>query len=125
MHEVQFQKGEVIFSEGDAAEHCYRIVSGRVDIAIEVRGVMRRRQREVVATCGPGQFIGEMSLIAGGPRSASAVAAEPTVCLAYSAAEIVEVLERDPKEALAYVRMLIQRLRRSTRKMSLPGARRG
>ena len=124
MHEVRFRQGEVIFTEGDTGEHCYRIVSGRVEIAMEVRGVMRR-QREKVATCGPGEFFGEMSLIAGGPRSATAVAAEPTVCTAYSAEEIMQALESDPQEALAYVRLLIQRLRKSNRMMASPAARRG
>lgn len=125
MHEVRFQQGEVIFTEGEPGDHCYKIVSGKVGISIDVRGVMRRRQRKTVASCGPGEFFGEMSLIAGGPRSASAMATEPTVCTAYSADEIMAALQNDPKEALAYVHMLIHRLRESNRRMSRPDAGRG
>ncbi len=125
MHEVRLREGEVIFTQGDTGEHCYRIASGRVEISVDLPGLLRRRRRETIATCGPGEFIGEMSLIGGGPRSATAVAAEPTICTAYSAEEILDALQSDPDEALAYVRMLIQRLRQSTRTMSAPGPRRG
>lgn len=125
MHEVRFRQGEVIFTEGDRGEHCYRIVSGKVEIMVEIRGVMRRKQRETVAVCGPDEFFGEMSLIAGGPRSATAVATEPTVCTAFSADEIMHALQSDPEEALAYVRLLIKRLRKSNRLMATPAARRG
>jgi signal-transduction protein with cAMP-binding, CBS, and nucleotidyltransferase domain len=103
MHEVRFRKDEVIFSEGDTGEHCYKILSGKVEIVVKVPGVMRRGQKEKIATCGPGEFIGEMSLIVGGPRSATAVSAEPTVCRAYSADEILGLLQGDPQEALAYM----------------------
>lgn len=125
MHQVRFREGEVIFTEGDAGDHCYKIVSGKVDISINLRGLLTRNRRETIATCGPGEFIGEMSLIAGGPRSASATAVAPTVCMAYTSDEILGALQRDPNEALAYVRMLIDRLRQSNRKMSWAATRRG
>lgn len=125
MHEVRFREGEVIFTEGDFGEHCYKIVSGKVEISINVRGVLRRSQKEAIGICGPGEFIGEMSLIAGGPRSASARAVTPTVCVAYSSEETLDALQSDPKEAMAYVRMLIDRLRQSNRKMSWAATRRG
>ncbi len=125
MHEVQFDEGEVIFSEGDPGEHCYKIISGKVDIVMNVRGVLKRGQREVLGTCGPGEFFGDMSIMAGGPRSATALAVEPTRCTAYSAKEILDVLQSDSQEALSYARMLIQRLRHSNRRMSWLATRRG
>jgi CRP-like cAMP-binding protein len=125
MHEVHFQKGEVIFTEGDLGEHCYKILSGEVEISIGLRGLLNRNRRQVVATCGPGEYIGDMSLIAGGPRSATATAMAPTVCLAYSSEEVLRALESDPKEALAYVRLLISRIRHSNRRMSSAATRNG
>lgn len=118
MHEVRFREGEVIFSEGDIGEHCYKVLSGRVDIVVKVPGVMRRGKTEKIASCGPGEFIGEMSLIVGGPRSATAVTSEPTLCRAYSSAEILDLLQGDPQEALAYMRLMILRLQRSNRQIS-------
>ena len=118
MQEVHFREGEVIFSEGDVGEHCFKIVSGKVDIVVNVPRVLKRGHGETVATAGPGEFVGDMSVIQRGPRSASAVAVEPTVCMAYTADEIVDLLESDPKEALAYARLMIQRLRNTNRRMS-------
>ncbi len=125
MHEVNFREGEVIFSEGDPGDHCYKIVSGKVEIILNVRGILKRGQKDTLGVLGPGEFFGDMSVMAGGPRSATAVAAEPTRCTAYSAEEILGVLESDPQEALGYVRMLIHRLRQSNRKMSWLATRRG
>lgn len=125
MHEVAFDRGEVIFSEGDPGDHCYKITSGKVEIIINVRGVLKRGRKETLGTCGPGEFIGDMSVMAGGPRSASAVAVEPTRCMAYSSEEILHILQSDPQEALAYVRMLIRRLRQSNRRMAWAATRGG
>ena len=122
MREVRFGAGETIFSEGDPSDHCYKIVSGTVEIRLTVPGVMRRGRSEAIASCGPGELIGEMSLLDRTSRSASAVAVEPTVCLSYSAEEFVDLLESDPAEAMGYVRMLIRRIRGANRKASRPGA---
>ena len=115
MQEVRFGKGEMIFAEGEPGALCYRIVSGKVDILLNLPGVMNRGRAETVATCGPGEIIGAMSVIAKGPRSASAVAAEPTLCMAMEPDEITSILENDPLEALAYIRTLISRQRQSNR----------
>ena len=72
----------------------------------------------MIATCGAGEIIGEMGVIEESPRSASAVAIEPTLCKSYTAAEIISLLQDDPQEAMAYVRTLIRRIRHSTKKMS-------
>lgn len=118
MQEVRFRKDETIFSEGDPSDHCFKIVSGKVEIRLAMKGLLKRGRTEVVATCGPGDLLGEMSVIDGGRRSASAVAVEPTVCKAFTRDQILHVLQNDPQEALAYVRMLIDRLRRTNRKLS-------
>ena len=120
MREVSFEPGERIFAEGDPSDYCYRIESGRVEIRLSVPGVMKRGRVRTIATCGPGELIGEMSVIDAAPRSASAVAAEPTVCLAYTAEEILHLLENDPQEALSYVRTLIRRIRQSNRRVLGP-----
>ena len=118
MRKINFHKDETIFFEGDTGEHCFKIISGRVEIRMNTPGVLKRDLTETIATCGAGEIIGEMSLIDEGPRSASAVAIEPTVCVAYSSEEILGLLENDPQEALSYVRTLIRRVRRSNRKIS-------
>jgi len=125
MQKVKFMPGEALFREGDPSDYCFKILSGKVDIQLEIPGVMKRGRRETIASCGAGELIGEMSVIDGGPRSASAVAAEPTECLAFTADEILKVLQSDPNEALAYVRTLIRRIRDNNRKLSFPASRAG
>ncbi len=123
MKQINFREGETIFFEGDTGEHCFKIISGRVEIRLNIPGVLKRDQTKTIATCGAGELIGEMSLIDKAPRSASAVAIEPTVCVAYSSDEILDVLQNDPQEALSYVRTLIRRVRQSDRKISWSAGR--
>ena len=125
MHEVRYEAGERIFLEGDPSEHGYRIVSGTVDIYLNLPGTLKRGRQEKVHTAGPGEIIGEMSVIEKGPRSASAVAATPAVCIAFSAEEILDVLEHDPHAALKYIRTLIKRVRTSNKTISHTASRRG
>jgi CRP-like cAMP-binding protein len=123
MQEVRFRPGETIFAEGDPSDHGYRIISGKVEILLNLPGALKRGRKESIAHSGPGEIIGEMSVIEKGPRSATAVAVEPTVCLAFTAEEILDVLEHDPKQALAYIRTLIKRLRSSNK--AITASRRG
>ena len=120
MRDVKFGEGERIFAEGDPSDCCYRIVSGRAEIRLNVPGVMKRGRSKTIAVCGPGELIGEMSVIDAAPRSATAIAIEPSVCQAYTAEEILQLLENDPEEALSYVRTLIRRIRDSNRRVLGP-----
>jgi CRP-like cAMP-binding protein len=125
MREVKFEAGETIFAEGDPSNNCYRIRSGSVEIRLRIPAVMKRGRSETIATCGPGELIGEMSVIDAAPRSATAVAVTPTVCDSFTADEILNLLEHDPQEALNYVRTLIRRVRHSNRKISWSAGRSG
>ncbi len=68
---LEFNKGQVIFREGQSAKHAYLIRSGKVAIYKEVDG-----RKVFVAFMIPGQILGEMAIISGEPRSASAEAAD-------------------------------------------------
>jgi len=102
----QFDAGVRIFSAGDPSDLCYQIFSGSVDILLDVKGIDR-----VVATLGPGEVFGEMGIIDDGPRSASAVAAEDTVCIAYTADDILHQIDSNPQTMAAIMKTLIKRLR--------------
>ena len=63
----QFGKQTVLIHEGDVGDSLYIILSGRVKVYAS-----NEAGREVVINfCGPGEYVGEMSLY-GAPRSASA-----------------------------------------------------
>ena len=102
----EFAVRETIFNAGDASDYCYQIFSGKVNIVLDVKGVKR-----VVAVLGPGEVFGEMGIIDSGPRSASAIAAEDTVCIAYAPDDIMEQIDTNPETMTAIMKTLIKRLR--------------
>ncbi len=63
-----YEKGRVVFSEGDRGDYMYIVQSGAVEIVGENNG-----RRELLAVMETGDFFGEMALIDGSPRSATAV----------------------------------------------------
>lgn len=82
---VPLAAGEFLFREGEEGDSCYLIREGRLDI---YKGSGQGRVK--LASLGPGALVGEMSLLYGQPRSADAVAAEPTMLLGFRR----EVFER-------------------------------
>ena len=64
--------GDGVFKEGDQSDFAFIIVSGRVELSKTVQGT-----EIFLAEIGPGDLFGEMGVIDGSPRSASAVALEP------------------------------------------------
>ncbi|MBI1776913.1 MAG: cyclic nucleotide-binding domain-containing protein [Proteobacteria bacterium] len=70
-----FKSHSVIFKEGDKGDAAYLIRSGKVAIAKDTAD-----GPVILATIGKRSIFGEMALIDGSPRMASAIAAENTIC---------------------------------------------
>jgi alkyl hydroperoxide reductase subunit AhpC len=90
---VSFQRGEVIVSEGDVADRFYVIVRGEVAIT--------RRTSEgeemPLATLGPGQFFGEVGILAETRRTATVRAVDDVELLSLAWSTFQEALEQsDP-----------------------------
>jgi CRP/FNR family cyclic AMP-dependent transcriptional regulator len=115
---VEFAKGDVVFEQGDPSDLCYQIVSGKVEIRIPKASMISAHKEATLESLGFGDIFGEMGIIDDSPRSAAAIAVEPTVCAAYTPDEIVAMLEGNPKEAMEYIRTLIQRLRAANERVS-------
>lgn len=69
-----FNTGEIIVREGEIGEFAFTIVSGRVEVFKEVES-----RQKVLATLGEGDIVGEISIIARQPRTATVRALEPTI----------------------------------------------
>ena len=95
----------VIARQGDIGTGFFVVVDGRVRVV---------RDGERVATLGPGEFFGELSVIDGGPRNAHVVAEVPTRCLAIASWDFERVLLGHPALALTVLRIVVARLRAST-----------
>ncbi len=67
----RYRRGEAIFHLGDPGEALYLVIAGEVKITIPSDEGL---EPVILTTVGPGGFFGELALLDGGPRSASAVA---------------------------------------------------
>ena len=91
-----FAAGDVIFAQGDEGDAMYLIQEGAVDI---VAG--SGNQRVTLASLFGGQYFGEMSLLDGATRSATALASRPTNTLALERDDFVEFVKGRPEAALS------------------------
>jgi CRP-like cAMP-binding protein len=110
LHRRSYVADEVIFDEGEEGLGMYIILEGEVKIIH--RGMLTKKE---LATLGPGETFGDMSLIDGSGRSASAIASEPTRLLGFFRPEFLHLLETQrtlgSKLTLQLAKILAQRLR--------------
>jgi CRP/FNR family transcriptional regulator/CRP/FNR family cyclic AMP-dependent transcriptional regulator len=109
----QFRRDEAIFQQGDPGQALYMVESGQVRIYVQDE----EGQEVSVILCGPGDLFGELALIDGLPRSASAVAMEDTVVLALSHDHFREQMRRYPQMALNLMKALSVRVRYNTQQV--------
>jgi CRP/FNR family cyclic AMP-dependent transcriptional regulator len=100
-----FSAGEVLFREGERGEEMYVIQSGLVRVVKRVGGEYRS-----LATLGRGEFIGEMAILNGRPRTATALVIEDAQCLVIDAATLEQMLSDNTEIALRLVKKLARRL---------------
>ena len=92
---AQFKAGEVVFAEGDEGDKMYVIRSGHV-----------------VETLAPGGIFGEMALIDGSPRAATARAKTACDVAPITEKSFLFLVHETPFFAIAVMRTLAERLRR-------------
>lgn len=103
-------EGEVIFRKDDPGDAMYVIESGRVQISLQDEA----GYEVVFKYYGPGQVFGEMSLLDGLPRSATATALEPMTVMILPRDVFMDYLRGHPEVALDMMRDLSKRLRYTT-----------
>lgn len=103
-----FQRGQVIFREGDKSKEAYFIVSGLVEISINTsHGV------QSLAKIGPGEIFGEMGMIMDRPRSATATALENTTLETIGEEDFEQQIIQRPDRLHVYLATLFERIRRT------------
>ncbi len=100
--EIEVPAGKQLATAGDVGHELFVIVDG--DASVRMRGGRTKR-------LGYGEFFGEMSLIDGGPRSATVVATTPMKLLVLSHREFWSLLNAAPQVTGKIMRTLSQRLR--------------
>lgn len=100
-----FAAGEVPVRQGEAGDSFYIIKQGRVDVVVE----SAPGERAVVATLGPGDFFGEMSLLTGAARAASIRVKEDAEFVVIDKNSFSAVLARNPSIAESLSHILSER----------------
>jgi len=105
-----FQKGEVVFSEGDDGDALYGVVSG----SIRVSTSNSDGKHIFLNMMEHGDVFGEISVIDGEPRTATAEAAESASLIVIRRPEFQALLNRESIVAVHLLQILCQRLRWTT-----------
>jgi CRP/FNR family transcriptional regulator, cyclic AMP receptor protein len=100
--EISFREREIIVEAGQRGGTFFVIVEGEVRV---VRG------DRTIARVGPGEFFGEISLLDGGPRTASVIAATPVVAIRLFKASFDKVVREEPRVAGKILAAVARRLR--------------
>jgi CRP-like cAMP-binding protein len=109
MESKEFIKGEIIFREGDLGDVMYILQEGVVDLKKKVE-----KGEVVLKTINrSSEFFGEMALIDGRPRSASAVAAAPSKAFVIYRQSFEKMILNNGKFALKIIKILSERIRNS------------
>ena len=103
-----YQRGQVIFSEGDDGNGFYVVASGRV----KVFKLSHEGKEQILHILGTGEPFGEVPVFAGEHFPAHAEAMEETRVLFFPRAAFVELIKKNPSLALNMLAMLSRRLRR-------------
>jgi CRP/FNR family cyclic AMP-dependent transcriptional regulator len=105
----EYDVGDVIFEEGSTGRELYVVLGGQVEIA-----KLNGGSKTVIITLGKGEFFGEMAVIDGSSRSATAIAAtSDTRVMRINHARFVYLVSQQPAFALMIMDALSKRLRAS------------
>ena len=111
LHKREYSENELIFNEAEAGNGMYIIFQGQVDIF----GTNEKDNEVHLATLSNKQFFGELSLIDGAPRSATAVASKKSTLFGFFKPDLLELIEKNPtmgsKILLCLSSVLSERLR--------------
>lgn len=84
-----YDRGQPLFHQGDVGDSLYLIVEGSVAIVVS----SENGDRMVLTTLHAPDVVGEIALLDGGPRSASAEAVEPVTALVLSRVTFLELVK--------------------------------
>jgi CRP-like cAMP-binding protein len=100
--EQRYEPGATIVKSGASGHGLYIIKEGSVSVV---------RDGQKVASMGPGQFFGEISVLDGGPRTADVRADTDTVCLTLISWEIKPLLMDNAAISYKMLLEMVKRLR--------------
>ena len=112
----QYTKGQIVFEAGDLGDSLYLIASGEIGVV--------RPDGTLIAVMGPGQFVGDIALILGQPRTATLEVTLDARLWVLKKSDFDHLLDTRPSIALEMLRELSRRLVKTTRQREAGDRRR-
>jgi uncharacterized membrane protein len=109
MRKERIAPGTTIFREHDPGGVLYVVTLGQVELSV----IGEDRRKLVVDVLRPGEFFGEVSLLDGGVRSATAVAVDEVEAFSLEREPFLSLLRRSPEVALDVLGAVARRFRRT------------
>ena len=103
-----YEEGAEVVKQGSMGSTFYVLLEGRAKVV---------RSGRTLSHLSAGDFFGEISVLDGGPRTATVLAEAPLRCLTLDRKDFMEVLEQEPRLAIGLLWELAGRLRRSERSL--------
>jgi CRP-like cAMP-binding protein len=103
--EIDLPEGKVLISEGDTGREFFVLIEGTGEVS---------RGGKKVASIGPGDFFGEISLIAKTPRNATIKTTSPVRALVITDRAFRQLLDHSPQIQIGVLTALAERLAPTT-----------
>jgi CRP/FNR family transcriptional regulator, cyclic AMP receptor protein len=102
-----YQDGAIVFTQGDPGDALYGVVTGRVRISASTRD----GKEMFLNIMEPGDTFGEIALLDGNPRTATASATALAELMIIARAPFLALLQREPTLTIHLLQLLCQRIR--------------
>jgi len=109
-HVQRLSAGDVVFRKDDPGDGLYGVLEGRVVVTAE----SAEGKELILNMFGPGEFFGEIALLDGKGRTATAVARDDSRLVFLSRAAFLPFLGQHRETAVRIIAFLCERLRRTT-----------
>ncbi len=103
----EFKQHEMVFHYGDPGGELFILRTGRVELFVE----STEGNKLVLSENEPGDVIGELSFLDGGPRTATAIAREDTQMLVLDRERLLDFIDMHPHAAMDVLTVIGRRLR--------------
>lgn len=104
-----YRVGEKIFNKGDSGNEAYVVMRGQIEILLEPGS-------KPIAQFGNGQIFGELAFLDGSPRTALAVASQPSILLVIQRVAFNTLVQREPHLGMVVMRNIALELSNRLRK---------
>ncbi len=103
-----------LFEEGDKGDYLYLIGKGKVSIIINIEDI----GQEGIAVLTANEFFGEMSILDGGRRSATAIARKDSFLLRIGREDFLNLIDKNSEYSTVILRNLVEKISKRIRDTS-------